>query len=384
MDTGEAALKHTPLHDAHVSAGSRIVPFAGFAMPVQYPTGVLAEHHLVRSKAGLFDIGHMGQFRFSGSGAIDLLQWVTTHDVSRLDVGTAQYSLLCRPSGGVLDDIIVYRLEDAEYLMVVNAANVDRDWNWIEEQVHSPGRPPSNGPLESQRLNADRTLIALQGPRSLSVARAVCDPDPAKLRNYHVVRGSVAGFEAVIARTGYTGEYGFEFSIPTAAATIIWHAILKAGETFDLAPCGLGARDTLRLEAGMALYGHELAEDRTPLEAGLDHVVCFEKGPFIGRDALKRQADGGIKHRLIGLVLTGRGVPREECPILRDGERVGQLTSGGHSPTLKQGIGMGYLPAALGNAGMELDIEIRGRAFPARVVPLPFYRRRSRRRKTAE
>ncbi|MAG36233.1 MAG: glycine cleavage system protein T [Dehalococcoidia bacterium] len=381
MDAADAALRRTALYDTHVAAGARIVPFAGFAMPVQYPTGVLAEHHVVRRKVGLFDIGHMGQFWFAGRGALDLLQWVTTHDVTRLDVGTAQYSLLCLPSGGVVDDIIVYRLEEDGYFVVVNAANADRDWDWIAEQAQASERPAAPGPVESQRLIPERTLIALQGPRSRSLALAVCEPDPTPLRNYRAMRGAVAGVDAIIARTGYTGEYGFEFSIPAATATTVWQAILDAGEAAGLASCGLGARDTLRLEAGMALYGHELTEDTTPLEAGLDRVVRFEKGPFVGRSALEEQAAAGAQRRLVGLALTGRGVPREECAILHDGQRVGQLTSGGHSPTLKQGIGMGYVPTTLATPGTELDIEIRGRPFPAQVVPLPFYRRPRRRRK---
>ena len=382
MDRADAALKHTALYATHVAAGARIVPFAGFAMPVQYPTGVLAEHQAVRQQAGLFDVGHMGQFRFAGPGALALLQWVTTHDVSRLAVGAAQYSLLCLPSGGVVDDIIVYRLEQDDYFVVVNAANADGDWDWIAEQAPAVARPAARGPVESRRLTPERTLLALQGPRARSVAQAVCAPDPTILRNYRVMRGAVAGVEAIISRTGYTGEYGFELSIPAASAETVWRALLDAGAAAGLRPCGLGARDTLRLEAGMALYGHELTEDTTPLEAGLEHVVRFEKGPFVGSAALEEQAAAGVQRRLVGLALTGRGVPREECAILHEGQRVGQLASGGHSPTLKRGIGMGYVPVALATLGSALDIEIRGRPFPAQVVPLPFYRRPRRRRKT--
>ncbi len=381
MDGASAALKRTALYATHVAAGARVVPFAGYAMPVQYPTGVLAEHQAVRQRVGLFDVGHMGQFRFTGPGALDLLQWVTTHDVSQLAVGAAQYSLLCLPSGGVVDDIIVYRLEQDGYFMVVNAANADRDWEWIAQQAQAGERPAARGPVESRRLT-ERTLLALQGPRARSVAQAVCVPAPATLRNYQVMRGTVAGVEAIISRTGYTGEYGFELSVPAAAAETVWQALLDAGAAAGLNPCGLGARDTLRLEAGMALYGHELTEHTTPLEAGLDRIVRFEKGPFVGSAALSTQAAGGVQRRLVGLALTGRGVPREECAILHEDRRVGRLTSGGHSPTLKRGIGMGYVPVALTAPGTALDIEIRGRPFPAQVVPLPFYRRPRRRRRT--
>ena len=380
MGGANAALKHTALYATHVAAGARVVPFAGYAMPVQYRTGVLAEHQAVRQQVGLFDVGHMGQFRFTGPGALDLLQWVTTHDVSQLAVGSAQYSLLCLPSGGVVDDIIVYRLEQDGYFVVVNAANADRDWDWIAEQAQAAERPAACGPVESRRLT-ERTLLALQGPRARSVAQAVCAPDPTTLRNYRVMRGAVAGVEAIISRTGYTGEYGFELSVPAAAAETVWQALLDAGSAAGLRPCGLGARDTLRLEAGMALYGHELTEATTPLEAGLERVVRFEKGPFVGSAPLAAQAAAGVQRRLVGLALTGRGVPREECAILHEGRRVGQLTSGGHSPTLKRGIGMGYVPVALTAPGTALDIEIRGRPFPAQVVPLPFYRRPRRHRK---
>ncbi len=383
MNGENAALKHTALYATHVAAGARMVPFAGYAMPVQYPTGVLAEHRAVRQRVGLFDVGHMGQFRFAGPGALALLQWVTTHDVSRLEVGAAQYSLLCLPSGGVVDDIIVYRLEQDGYFVVVNAANADRDWDWIAAQAQTTERPAARSPVECLRLTPERTLLALQGPRARSVAQAVCAPDPAALRSYRVMHGTVAGVEVIISRTGYTGEYGFELSVPAAAAETVWHALLDAGAAAGLKPCGLGARDTLRLEAGLALYGHELTEETTPHEAGLERIVRFEKGPFVGSAALEAQAAAGVQRRLVGLALTGRGVPREECAILHAGRRVGRLTSGGHSPTLKRGIGMGYVPVTLTAPGTALDIEIRGRPFPAQVVPLPFYRRRRRRKADA-
>src|SRR5262245_52795690 len=268
----EAGLKRTPLYDLHVRAGARMVPFGGWSMPVQYPTGVLAEHHAVRQHAGLFDIGHMGQIAFEGPDALEFLQWVTTHDVSRLAVGAAQYSLLCNYDGGVLDDIIVYRLAETRYLMVVNAANADADQAWLEGQLTRPGRGVNPDRVRAQRLSPPRTLLALQGPRATAVLRRLTADPVGALPNYHALEGTVDGVPALIARTGYTGERGYEIAFDGAQAVQLWTALLAAGEAEGLIPCGLGARDTLRLEAGMALYSHELTQETTPFEAGLGRV----------------------------------------------------------------------------------------------------------------
>jgi glycine cleavage system T protein (aminomethyltransferase) len=391
-----AALKRTPLYDLHLQAGARMVPFGGWEMPVQYPTGVLAEHHAVRQRAGLFDIGHMGQIAFEGPDALEFLQWVTTHDASRLAVGAAQYSLLCNYAGGILDDIIVYRLAETRYLMVVNAAGTDADLAWLEGQLARPGRGVNPDRVLAQRLSPQRTLLALQGPRATAVLRRLT-PDPvADLANYHALEGTVDGVPAMLARTGYTGARGYEIAFDGAHAPRVWTAILEAGRDEGVIPCGLGARDTLRLEAGMALYSHELSQETNPFEAGLERVVRFEKGDFVGAAALREVEASGPRRRLVGLELVDRGVLRAGYPILAEGPRpaargqrpaaegqeaslevVGELTSGGPSPTLGKSIGMGYIPPALAGEGTALRVDVRGRPLAARVVPFPFYRRPS-------
>jgi aminomethyltransferase len=374
-----AALKRTPLHDVHVQAGGRMVPFGGWSMPVQYTSGVLAEHHAVRKRAGLFDIGHMGQFAFEGPDALEFLQWATTHDVSRLAIGAAQYSLLCNYDGGILDDIIVYRLAETRYLMVVNAANTDADYAWLEGQLTRPGRGVNSDRVLLQRRSPHDTLLALQGPRATRVLRRLTSAPVEEMGNYHAVEGTVDGVPAVIARTGYTGERGYEISFESPHARRVWTAILEAGQEEGVIPCGLGARDTLRLEAGMALYSHELTRETNPFEAGLDRVVRFEKGDFVGAAALREVQQAGPARRLIGLQLVDRGVLRADYPILAAGQPVGSLTSGGPSPTLGTSIGMGYVPAALAVEGTDVQVDVRGRPLTARIVGLPFYHRQRNR-----
>jgi aminomethyltransferase len=383
-------LKRTPLFDVHVQAGGRMVPFGGWEMPVQYPTGVLAEHHAVRQRAGLFDIGHMGQIRFEGPHALEFLQWVTTHDVSRLEPGAAQYSLLCDEQGGVLDDVIVYRLAQTRYLMVVNAANTDADLAWLEARLARPGRGVDPDRVAMERLSPQRTLLALQGPRATAVLRRLTAEPVGDLPTYHALEGTLDGVPALIARTGYTGERGYEIAFDGAQAPRLWRAILEAGQAEGVIPCGLGARDTLRLEAGMALYSHELTRETNPFEAGLERVVRFEKGDFLGAAPLRAVQASGPRRRLVGVQLVDRGVLRAGYPILapagaeEGGEPVGALTSGGPSPTLGVSIGMGYVPPSLAVEGTEVRVDVRGRPLKARVVPLPFYRRpRSRRPQTA-
>ena len=348
-------------------------------MPVQYPTGVLAEHHAVRERAGLFDIGHMGQLGVEGADALEFIQWISTHDASRLDVGAAQYSLLCDEDGGVIDDIIVYRLGETRYLIIVNAGNTEGDWAWISAQLRAPGRAVRAERVKLERLSPPRTLLALQGPAAAPTLAELTAAGVSDLSNYHALEAVVAGVPAMIARTGYTGERGFEIAFDQEHARTVWDAILEAGRDRGVIPCGLGARDTLRLEAGMALYGHELARDVNPYEAGLERVVRHEKGEFVGAAALRALRAAGPKRKLVGVELVDRGVPRAECAILIDGEPAGMLTSGGPSPTLKKSIGMGYVPADKAAEGTELQVEIRGRAHAARVVPLPFYRRARKR-----
>jgi len=368
-------LKRTPLYETHVALGARMVPFGGWEMPVQYPSGVLAEHHAVRERAGLFDIGHMGQLLFEGPCALEFLQWVTTNDVARLDVGAAQYSLLCDESGGILDDIIVYRLAETRYLMIVNAANADGDCAWIEGQLAQPGRGVDRERVLLQRVSPPRTLLAVQGPRATRILAGLTTLDVGSLGYYHAAEGTVASVQAIVARTGYTGERGYEISFDQAYAVAVWNALLDAGKDEGLIPCGLGARDTLRLEAGMVFYTDAATTETNPYEAGLERVVRLEKGDFIGAEALQRIQQQGVRRRLVGVELIDRGVPRPEYAILADGRTVGALTSGGPSPTLKKSIGLGYVPSALAEPGTELAIDIRGKAHAAKVVPFPFYRR---------
>jgi aminomethyltransferase len=379
----EAPLKRTPLHEVHVNSGGRMVPFGGWDMPVQYASGVLAEHHAVRERAGLFDIGHMGQLLFEGPDTLEFLQWITTHDVSRLDVGAAQYSLLCDTDGHVLDDIIVYRLAGTRYLMIVNASNTDGDLAWIERHLAAPGRGVDPQKVALTRLSPQRTLLALQGPLATQVLLKVSTGAPDTLTNYHSIEGTVAGAPALIARTGYTGERGYEIAFDGTHAKHVWEALLEAGKDEGVIPCGLGARDTLRLEAGMALYGHELTRETNPYEAGLDRVVRPEKGAFIGAEALAAIREAGPTRKLVGIELIDRGVLRPDYAILIDGKPVGKLCSGGPSPTLKKSIGMGYVPAASAAPGTDVQVDIRGKAHAARIVTLPFYRRQTRRRDQA-
>jgi aminomethyltransferase len=375
QDAGPTALKRTPLYSEHVGLGGRMVPFGGWEMPVQYASGVLAEHHAVRQRAGLFDIGHMGQFVIEGPDALEFLQWVTTNDVSRLELGAAQYSLLCDEAGRVLDDIIVYRLAQTRYLMIVNASNTDSDWTWIESHLRKPGRGVNPDRVLLERVSPEQTLLALQGPRSTEVLQRVTQGDPRKLTNYRALETTVAGVPSVVARTGYTGEVGYEIAFHSRHAAHLWAALLKAGRNEGLMPCGLGARDTLRLESGMALYGHELTLETNPYEAGLDRVVRHEKGDFVGAARLEQVRAQGPTRRLVGLELIDRGVLRADYPILAGGRPVGMLTSGGPSPTLKKSIGMGYVPTEFAVPGTDLQVDIRGKPHAAKVVPLPFYRR---------
>ncbi|MFQ5536191.1 MAG: glycine cleavage system aminomethyltransferase GcvT [Gemmatimonadota bacterium] len=365
-------LKRTPLYDRHVALGGKLVPFAGFEMPVQYPTGITEEHRAVRRAAGLFDVSHMGEFHVAGPQALELVQHVTVNDASRLEVGQAQYSAMCRENGGVVDDLLVYRFPH-HYLLVVNASNLDKDLAWIRSRAEAFD--------VSVEDRSDATaLLALQGPAAREILRPLAVPDVDEVRYYHFVEGEVAGRPSVIAGTGYTGEDGFEIYLGAEDAPAVWDAVMEVGGDAGVLPVGLGARDSLRLEMGYALYGHELDEEHTPLEAGLGWITKLDKGPFVGRDALARQKQEGVKRRLVGLKLQGRGFPRQGYPILRAGKPAGVVTSGIVSPSLGEGIAMGYVPADAARPGTELAVEIRGRAVPARVHRPPFYTQGSIRR----
>jgi aminomethyltransferase len=361
-----AALASLPLDAEHRALGARMVPFAGYAMPLHYPAGILAEHRAVRENVGLFDVSHMGEFEVRGPDATAFLQYVTSNDVTRLQPGQAQYSLLLTEAGTIVDDLLVYRLEEAPpaYLLVVNAANRAKDWAWLE-------RWADDVDVDLVDRSEAIALLALQGPRAEATLAPVVDPEVRALPYYHSVLGTVAGVPARISRTGYTGEDGFELFLDAADATHVWRALLAAGAQ----PAGLGARDTLRLEMGYPLNGLDLDEEHTALEANLGWVVKFQKGDFLGRLALLGQKEAGVGRLLTGLRLQGPGVPRHGYTVLDgNGEPVGAVTSGTHSPSLGVGIALAYLDADVAAEGTSLAVEIRERPVPAVVTRPPFYR----------
>ncbi len=372
QDAEDGELKRTPLHEEHARLDARMVPFGGFAMPVQYPAGIQAEHRAVRTAAGLFDISHMGEFRVRGPDAVAFVSRATTNDPARLEVGQAQYSAMCRDDGGILDDLVVYRLGEEDLRLVVNAANIEKDWR------HLQGRDDG---LDVELVDESRevALLALQGPRAQEILEPLTPVELDPVGFYRFTEGEVAGVGGVVSRTGYTGEDGFELYLPAADAPAVWRSLLEAGQERGLRPAGLGARDTLRLEMGYALYGHDVDEETTPLEAGLGWLVKLDKGDFTGREALRRQKEEGVDRRLRGFELVERGFPREGYPVLYDGEEVGPVRSGTVSPSLEVGIGTVYLPTGA-EAGDPLQVVIREREVEGRVAETPFYRDGSLRR----
>ena len=362
-------LLRTPLYDRHRALGARLVEFGGWEMPVQY-SGILDEHRTVRERAGLFDVCHMGEFRVEGDGALDYLQRLVPNNVARLADDQALYTQVLRPDGGTLDDLIIYRRGEGRYMVVVNAGTMRKDWDWFSE--HAAG--VANVTLEN--ISDETGLLALQGPRAQDILQPLTETPLAEIAYYHCKPGVVVGIQCVISRTGYTGEDGFELYCSAEQVGTLWDALLDAGKATGLLPAGLGARDTLRLEAGYCLYGHELTEAITPLEAGLGWTVKLDKGAdFIGRDALVAEKAQGLRRKLVGVELTERGVPRSEYPILQGGATVGALTSGGMAPTLNKPIGMGYISGGETKPGTTIAVEIRGKPVAAVIAPLPFYKR---------
>ncbi len=360
-----STLLRTPLHGEHLRLNAKMVPFAGFEMPVQYPSGITAEHNAVRTAAGLFDVSHMGEFFVRGPQALDFVQYVTTNDASRLEVGQAQYSTMVNDQGMLIDDLLVYRFAD-RYMLVVNGANREKDWAWTS-------RHAARFDVQFTDESDDIALLALQGSRAQEILARLTDTDLDAIRYYHFTEGTVDGVSAIISRTGYTGEDGFELYVGAGDAAGLWRRLLETGAGDGLIACGLGSRDSLRLEMGMALYGNDLDEGHTPLEAGLAWVTKLDKGDFVGRDALKAQKEAGVTRRLVGFRLKERGFPRPHYPVTVNGETVGEVTSGTLSPTLGEGIGMAYVPTEASKAGSEIGIVIRDRAIPAEVVKPPFH-----------
>jgi aminomethyltransferase len=345
------------------------VEFGGWEMPVQY-SGILDEHRTVRERAGLFDVCHMGEFRVEGEGALDYLQRLVPNNVARLADDQALYTQILRPDGGTLDDLIIYRRGEGRYMVVVNAGTMRKDWDWFSE--HAAG--VANLTLEN--ISDETGLLALQGPRAQDILQPLTETPLTEIAYYHCKPGVVVGIQCVVSRTGYTGEDGFELYCSAEQVGTLWDALLDAGKATGLLPAGLGARDTLRLEAGYCLYGHELTEEITPLEAGLGWTVKLDKGvDFIGRDALVAEKAQGLRRKLVGVELTERGVPRADYPIQQGGATVGALTSGGMAPTLNKPIGMGYISGDETKPGTSIAIEIRGKPVAAVIAPLPFYKR---------
>jgi aminomethyltransferase len=344
-----------------------MVDFGGWDMPVEY-SGISEEHLAVRAAVGLFDVSHMGEIELAGSDALATLQWLTTNDASKLSVGQAQYSALSTPAGTFVDDVIVYRLATDHFLLVVNASNIVKDYRWILDRSAERG-----GDVAVVNASSRYALIALQGPAAVEVLRPLATVDLDTLKYYWFAAGEVAGLRATVFRTGYTGEDGFEVLVPPIQAARLWDALIAAGSGLGLKPCGLGARDTLRLEACMRLYGNEMDETVTVLEAGLDRFVGWNKGAFLGRDVLDNERARGVRRRIVAFEMIERGIARHGCAVLRGDEQVGVVTSGTQTPYLKKAVGLAMVPIEMAETGTTLVIDIRGRRTEARVVPEPFY-----------
>ncbi len=355
-----------------MALGAKMVPFAGFLMPVQY-SGIRQEHDAVRKTVGLFDVSHMGNFFVTGPAAREFLQTVTVNNVDKLELMDAQYSALCYDNGTVVDDILVYRLGTQEFKLVVNASNIDKDYAWLDARRNSNSAWRDGVKLDnaSERLG----ILSLQGPKALDVAAAVMDGDPRAVGTYKAGRGKVLGVDMLYSRTGYTGEDGFEFFPENKDLPTLWKALLEAGSRHGILPIGLGARDTLRLEAGYSLYGHELTDKTNLIEAGLSWITDLQKGDFVGRAALDAKAKGGMARKVVGLELQELAIPREGCLIQSGGKSVGVVTSGTMSPTLGKGIAMAYVDVGLAKIGTELEVVIRDAGRKARVTSRHFYKR---------
>src|SRR5438552_5319982 len=364
-------LKSTPLYSIHRKMGGRMVEFGGWDMPVQYPAGTVEEHVRTRTRAGLFDVSHMGEVDVRGPDAVAFINRLVSNDASKLVDGQTQYSALTTPEGTVIDDLLVYRFAEDHLLLVVNAGTTDKDWDWISSHRE-------NEDIELRNVSADYCQIALQGPDALGILQKLTRLPLSEIKYYHFREGEVDGVPAIVSRTGYTGEDGFEVYASPDRAEQLWNRTLEAGNfgaATGVLPCGLAARNTLRLEAGMALYGHEIDDTTTLLEANLGWICKLNKGDFIGRDTLAKQKEEGVQRRLVGFEVTERGIARDNQDVLIDGRQVGRVTSGSPAPYLKKNIGMAYVPVEFAGEGQSLHIDVRGRAVSARIVPTPFYKR---------
>jgi len=360
-------MKNTALTSIHKALGAKIVPFAGYNMPVQYE-GITIEHETVRKGVGVFDVSHMGEFLISGSNALQLIQKVTSNDASKLEIGDAQYSCFPNDKGGIVDDLICYRIKEEQYLLVVNASNIEKDWNWISNYNTSIG-------AEMRDLSENYSLLAIQGPKAVEAMQSLTSVDLAEIKFYTFKVADFAGIaNVIISATGYTGSGGFEIYCKNSEVVQIWNKVLEAGADFGIKPIGLAARDTLRLEMGYCLYGNDINDTTSPLEAGLGWITKFTKD-FVNAKSLQQQKEKGIKRKLIGFELDERGIPRHDYEIVdADGNTIGNVTSGTMSPSLKKGIGMGYVQKEFSKSGSKIYIKIRKKVISATVVKVPFYK----------
>lgn len=368
MSDATADLRKTPLHARHRASKARMVPYAGWDMPVEY-SGITAEHMAVRTRAGVFDVSHMGQIEIAGKDALAAVQRISSNDANRLKVGQIQYAGLLTPEGTYVDDMLVMRMAPSHFMLVVNAANAAKDYAWIAEQIKPAGE------AAAVDTSSRYALIAIQGPASPGVLQPLTGVELSDLKYYWFAHGEVANARATISRTGYSGEDGFEIFVPPNMADRVWQALLDAGRSADVIPCGLGARDTLRLEAAMRLYGNDIDESTSALEADLGWTIGWKKTGFIGEERLREQKEKGVARKLVGFEMIDRGIARHGYPVVSGDKRIGVVTSGTQTPFLKKSIGMAYVPTELSAPGTDLTIDVRGRASAARVVPLPFYKR---------
>ena len=358
-------MKKTPLYDNHVRLGGKMIDFGGWQLPVQY-TGIIEEHDGVRSAAGLFDVSHMGEITVKGAGADSFIQYMVTNDMSKATDGQAVYSPMCYPDGGVVDDLLIYRIGAGDYLLIVNAANTDKDLDWLKQHV-------ADG-VDIENASDRYAQLAIQGPNAEKILQRLCDIPLEEIKFFHFrSHVKVGGADAIVSRTGYTGEDGFELYLPSEDAAGLWDDLLREGQEDGLVPVGLGARDTLRFEVALPLYGHELSADISPLEAGLGMFVKPGKGAFIGRDALSAQKEAGAKRKLVGFEVTGRGIPRNGFDVQADGKSVGFVTTGSFAPTLKKTLGLALIDATYAAEGTVINVMVRNRPVEAKIVKKPFY-----------
>jgi aminomethyltransferase len=363
-------LKRTPLYPIYETHGGKTIDFGGWDLPVQF-SSIQKEHHAVREAAGLFDVSHMGEVRVVGQDALTYLQQLTVNDAAKLAIGQAQYSLMCYPDGGVVDDLLVYKITETDFMLVLNAANLEKDLDWLRKHVE--------GDVEIHDISNETALLALQGPLAEQILQKITDKPLAELNNFHFFSDAHIGdVGLIVSRTGYTGEDGFELYVNESHAIEIWERLLEAGETEGLVPVGLGARDTLRFEARLPLYGQELSARITPIEAGLGFFVKLDKGEFIGSEALADQKRYGALRKLVGLEMIDRGIPRSHYPVFIGDEKIGEVTTGTQSPTLKRNVGLALLDKQYAELGTEVLVEIRGKKLRAVTVETPFYKRKKK------